>query len=369
MFTPLFNEYDTEAFRDRIYGASADDVLRAISSEVMSPERFYPLFSPAADELLETMARHSSALTRRRFGNTIQLYAPLYVSNECCNTCLYCGFNRMNRIERMTLSPLEVEAEADFLYREGFRHVLLVSGEHRKKLPPEALGEIGRLIHRKFSSVSIEVYPMDTAEYSLMAASGIDGLTLYQETYDREVYRAVHPSGGKSDFYSRLEAPDRGGAAGLRKLGVGALLGLSDWRMDGFFSALHAWYLTGTYWKSHIQVSFPRLRHAEGSFETPAPVSDRDLVHLICAMRLALPDAGLALSTRESASFRDNVMALGITMMSAGSRTEPGGYSNPEGSGKQFEIDDNRPPEEVASVIRLHGLDPVWKDWDRSFLD
>jgi len=203
----------------------------------------------------------------------------------------------------------------------------------------------------------------------VMAASGVDGLTLYQETYDRGVYSAVHPAGRKRDFDWRLHGPDRGGRAGMRKLGVGSLLGLSDWRLDGFFTALHAHYLTSRYWRSQVQVSFPRLRHAEGSFATPHPVTDRDLTHLICAMRIILPDAGLTLSTRESASFRDNVMPLGITMMSAGSKTEPGGYSNPEGAGKQFEIEDPRPPAEIARVIRDRGLDAVWKDWDRSFLD
>lgn len=369
-FTSIFNSYDPHRVRSAILHASLTDVKRVLTKAAQGDPitDYMPLFSPAADELLEEIARLSYSITRRRFGNVIQLYAPLYISNECSNSCLYCGFNRANTIERTTLSAEETIQEAELLYREGFRHILLVSGEHRRKLPVDALAEIALNIHSKFSSVSIEVYPMKEEEYALMAASGVDGLTLYQETYDRDVYAAVHPAGPKRDFEWRLHAPDRGGRAGLRKLGVGSLLGLSDWRIDGFFTALHARHLTDTYWRSHIQVSFPRLRHAEGNFVTPHPVSDRNLVHLICAMRIILPDAGLVLSTREPAELRDHLIPLGITMMSAGSRTEPGGYSNPEGAGKQFEIEDRRTPAQVAESIARHGFDPVWKDWDRSFI-
>lgn len=369
-FVDFFNSYDRHHIREAILHASHAEVERALGKAASGDllTNFMPLFSPAADEFLEEMARLSYAITRRRFGNIIQLYAPLYISNECSNSCLYCGFNIHNKIARTTLTPEETVREAEILYKEGFRHILLVSGEHRGKLPADALAEIALRIHGRFSSVAIEVYPMEEKEYALMAASGVDGLTLYQETYDRDVYAAVHPAGPKRDFDWRLQAPDRGGRAGLRKLGVGALLGLCDWRTDGFFTALHARHLTETYWRSQIQVSFPRLRHAEGDFATPHPVSDRDLVHLICAMRLILPDAGLVLSTREPASLRDHLIPLGINMMSAGSRTEPGGYSNPEGAGKQFEIEDRRQPHEVAESIAQHGFDPVWKDWDRSFI-
>lgn len=369
-FIQVFNSLDHRQIHDAIIHASAADVERALAKAAIGDTLtdYMPLFSPAADDFLEEMAQLSYAITRRRFGNIIQLYAPLYISNECSNSCLYCGFNITNKIQRTTLSSEETEQEAAILFREGFRHILLVSGEHRRKLPVDALAEIALRIHGRFSSVAIEVYPMKEEEYAVMAASGVDGLTLYQETYDRDVYAAVHPAGPKRDFEWRLQTHDRGGRAGLRKLGVGSLLGLSDWRIDGFYTALHARYLTETYWRSHIQVSFPRLRHAEGDFATPHPVSDRDLAHLICAMRLILPDAGLLLSTREPAYLRDHLIPLGITMMSAGSRTEPGGYSNPEGAGKQFEIEDRRSPREVAESIIQRGFEPVWKDWDRVFI-
>ncbi|MCX7679838.1 MAG: 2-iminoacetate synthase ThiH [Spirochaetes bacterium] len=369
-FLDVYYSLNYSEIEKLIFGASKRDVLYALrkasNGEVI--ENYFALFSPAADEYLEQMAQLSHAITRRRFGNIIQLYAPLYLSNECANCCAYCGFNRNNNIERITLTVEQIEREAHLLYRQGFRHILLVSGEHRGKLPLETLAEIASRIHRNFSSVSIEVYPMDEDEYAKMISSGVDGLTIYQETYNKNVYETVHPAGPKRDFDWRLAAPDRGGRAGFRKIGIGALLGLSNWRLDGYYTALHARYLTKTYWRSHIQISFPRLRPAEGNFHTPSPVTDRQLVHLICAMRLILPDAGLVLSTREPASLRDHIMPLGITTMSAGSRTEPGGYSNPEGAGKQFEVEDRRSPAEVAESILKHGFDPVWKDWDRTFI-
>lgn len=369
MFEEIFDKYSWENVSERIYNSAEDHVIQAISKEDRTPDDFYALVSPSADAYLEELAHESFRITRMRFGNTIQLYAPLYVSNECSNSCLYCGFSIRNKIKRLTLTEEEAGKESSILYNTGFRHILLVSGEHRKAVPPESLSAIASSIHSKFASVSIEVYPMETEEYIMMERSGIDGLTLYQETYDRNTYSEVHPAGKKRDFSWRLHGPERGGDAGFRKIGIGALLGLSDWRVDGFFTALHAYYLSKKYWKSQIQVSFPRLRKAEGRYMPPHPVSDRDMTHLICAMRIFLPDAGLALSTREAPYFRDNIMPLGITMMSAGSRTEPGGYGLNKTAGRQFEIEDSRPPETVVKIISQKGFDPVWKDWDRKFLN
>ena len=303
-----------------------------------------------------------------RFGNTIQLYAPLYISNECINKCIYCNFNSTNKIKRITLSPEEADAESLVLYGNGFRHILLVSGEHRGAVPVEYISGIIKKIHKRFASVSIEVYPMNSDEYSTIVSSGADGLTLYQETYNREMYKEAHPAGPKKDFHKRLAAPEEGGKAGFRKIGIGFLSGLADWRVEGFYTALHAHYLMKKYWKIHIQVSFPRVRKTYTGYSPPLDVSDRDLTHLICATRIALPDAGLVLSTRESPYFRDNIIPLGITMMSAGSKTEPKGYTEPSCAGEQFQIEDTRTPEEVARIIHDRGFDPVWKDWDREFL-
>jgi len=369
MFTELFEKYNWEEVKARILAADESDVRRSMNLERFEAEDTLPLFSPAAGNILEEMAGLSSRITRMRFGNTIQLYTPLYISNECSNSCLYCGFNRTNDIRRITLTPEQVEAEAEEIFNKGFRHVLLLTGEHRGAVPVEKLAEIGQRIHQRFASVSIEVYPMETDEYEIMAANGIDGLTIYQETYNRETYAVMHPAGKKSDFNYRLEGPDRGGKAGLRKIGIGALLGLADWRTEGFFTALHALYLAQTYWRTHIMVSFPRMREAPGGFNPPLIVDDRSLTQLLCAMRIILPDAGLVLSTREPAELRDNMFPLGVTMMSAGSKTEPGGYTGMDAADEQFHIEDNRSPDEIARIIASKGFDPVWKDWDRDFLD
>ncbi len=368
MFSEIYNKYSWEEVSELIYGSTEDDVRRILSGDRFPAGSFHPLFSPAADPLLEEMASLSRSITLQRFGNAIQLYVPLYISNECGNMCLYCGFNASNKIIRRTLTPAEVLREAEILYRTGFRHILLLTGEKKSAVPLKMLEEIAALIHRKFSSVSIEVYPMTEEDYRRMVRSGVDGLTLYQETYNRDVYSSVHPSGEKRDFYKRLDSPDHGGRAGFRRLGIGSLMGLSDWRVDGFFTALHGLYLTGQYWKSQVLVSFPRIRHASGDFIPPVKVSDRDLAHLVAVMRIILNDAGLVLSTREPASLRDNLFPLGITSMSAGSKTCPGGYSGEQKAEGQFDIEDVRSPLEIASIIREKGYDPVWKDWDRDFL-
>ncbi len=224
-------------------------------------------------------------------------------------------------------------------------------------------------IRHLFSSISIEVYPMETEGYRQMVAAGVDGLTIYQETYDRELYAQMHPFGKKSDYDFRLLTPERGGQAGLRRIGLGFLLGLGKFRREAFFLGLHALHMTRHFWRSQVSVSFPRIRPADGGFQPLNPVSDRHFVQLICAMRLLLPDAGLVLSTRESAALRDNLLPLGITQMSAGSCTAPGGYAEKAGSTQQFAIDDDRTPAAVAALIRSKGYEAVWKDWDRSFLD
>jgi len=368
MFTKIFDRYAPDQVKERIYNAGTGDMKNILEREHLYDEDIFTLLSPAADSYLEEMAGLASRITRMRFGNIIQLYTPLYISNECVNSCLYCGFNKNNTIRRVTLTMDQIEHEADIIYKRGFRHVLLLTGEHKARVPVSMLAEVAKRIHSRFASVSIEVYPMETDEYTQMAASGIDGLTLYQETYDKAIYSHVHPAGRKRDFYFRLEGPDRGGLAGLRKIGIGALLGLSDWRVEGFYTALHALHLTRTYWKTQIQVSFPRLREAPGGFNPFTQVLDRDLVHLICAFRMLLPDAGLVLSTREPANLRDNLFPLGITMMSAGSSTEPGGYSGLDVADYQFHVEDGRSPEEMARVIQSRGFEPVWKDWDRDIL-
>jgi len=343
------------------------DVEAALAAAHLGLDDFMALLSPAAAGYLEQMAQRAHRLTVQRFGKTILMYAPLYLSNECTNGCRYCGFNAHNKVPRRTLTLDEIESEAKVLQERGFRHLLLVTGEAPKAADTGYLAAATARIRPLFSSMSIEVYPMEEAGYHQVIDAGIDGLTLYQETYDRDLYAEMHPFGKKRDFDYRLRAPEHAAAAGMRRIGIGALLGLGRFRVEAFCTGLHALHLARHFWRTHLTVSFPRMRPADGGFQPLHPVSDRDFVQLICALRLLLPDAGLVLSTRESSQLRDNLLPLGITQMSAGSCTSPGGYAEKDESGRQFAIDDDRTPAEVDAMLRSRGYDPVWKDWDNAF--
>lgn len=344
--------------------------------------------------MLETLSARSQKLTQQRFGKVIRLFAPLYVSNECINNCSYCGFSRDNAILRVTLSIEEVLREARELKQQGFRNILLVAGEHPKFVSNNYLRDCVAALHAEIPGVSLEVGPMETEEYQPIVAAGADGLVVYQETYDRNIYGAMHTAGPKKNFDWRLETAERAYAAGFRRLGIGALFGLADWRYEAICVAAHADFLLRHCWKAQVTISLPRLRPCAGEFQPLTHLTDRELVQLVCAFRLMFPDAGLVLSTREPARLRDGLIPLGITLISAGSHTEPGGYT---GAGKekihhtergrivelvsgasewaatnghatnatgQFEIADDRSPGEVAELIRKLGYEPVWKDWD-----
>lgn len=368
-FNDVIQKHNPRQVLAEIDSMTAADVQRALASEQIDNRDYMALLSPAAEPFLEQMAQKAHEITLRRFGRTVLLYAPLYLSNECHNGCLYCGFSVDNKIPRRTLELDEVERDARILHEQGFRHILLLTGEAPGKVGNDFIAAAAKRISHLFSSISIEVYPMDTAGYSEMIDAGIDGLTIYQETYDPELYEQLHPSGRKRDYNFRLETPERAGTAGLRRIGIGFLLGLGNFRTEAFFAGLHGRYLMHHYWRTLLTVSFPRLRPAEGGFQPPNPVSDRQFVQLMCAMRLLLHDAGLVLSTRESAELRDNLLPLGITQMSAGSCTAPGGYAEEDTATEQFTIDDDRSPAEVADLLRTRGYDPVWKDWDGAFLN
>lgn len=306
--------------------------------------------------------------TLKYFGRAIQLYAPLYVSNECVNGCTYCGFNSKNKIKRITLTLEQVLKEADYLKSQGFQHILILSGESREKAPVGYLKEIISRLKTIFVSVAIEVYPLSTEEYRELAKSGADGLTIYQETYHLPTYRAVHPIGPKRDYQWRLNAAERAAAAGIRKIGLGVLLGLYDWRYEIARLTEHLRFLLKKHWRTQFQLSFPRINPAETDFKIKHPVSDQELVQIICRLRLLFPQIGFVLSTRERADFRNRVFPLGITSMSAGSKTFPGGYSLGTKCGKQFETADSRSVAEVIKSIEAAGYEPVFKDWEREFL-
>ncbi len=329
------------------------------------------LLSQAALPFLEAMGQKARAATRARFGRAVQMFAPLYLSNECVNICHYCGFSVDNAIRRRTLSPDEVAREWEHLHREGFRHVLLVSGEENRRVSVDYLSAVVRMLRPRAASIAIEVAPLEERDYRACVASGVDGVVIYQETYDTVRYTEVHPKGPKRDFTYRWEALERAARAGARKLGMGVLLGLSDWRRDVLALVAHVRAMEKLAWQSEISVSVPRLRPAAGEYVPPVAVSDRDLAQIVIVLRLSLPNAPIVLSTREPAPLRDRLVPLGVTQMSAGSRTNPGGYAlGKDETGEaepQFEVSDRRSPAEVVSRLAAMGYEPVWKDWDMAF--
>ncbi len=406
-FVAEFNSLPLQSLVKRSLDAKAKAIRESLAKSRPSLTDFANLISPAAAELLEHMGRRSHAMTQQRFGKVIRLFAPLYLSNECVNNCQYCGFSRDNPILRVTLSPDEVKREAAELKSQGFRNLLLVAGEHPKFVSSNYLRECIAALHADWPSISLEVGPMETADYAPLVAAGADGLVVYQETYDRKVYADMHTAGPKRNFDWRLETPERAYAAGFRRLGISPLYGLADWRFEAISVAAHADYLLRNCWKAQLTISLPRLRPCAGEFQPLTHMSDRDLAQLVCAFRLMFPDVGLVLSTREPAKLRDGLLPLGITMMSAGSHTEPGGYTgagreklhqtvrgrivelasgalvspklriSSEGASEwasapenattatgQFQIADERSSREVAELIRRLGYEPVWKDWD-----
>ena len=347
--------------------ATAGDVDRALRRERRDLADFAALLSDAAGGRLEEMAAMARHTTLRRFGRTMHLFAPLYLSNECVSVCTYCGFSAGNDVRRRTLRPDEIAAEASALAERGFRHLLLVAGEHARIVSKAYLRDCVAAVAPIVPQVSLEVQVWDTATYRELVAAGADGLVVYQETYDRSTYAAVHRLGKKRNFDWRLAAPDRGADAGARRLGIGALFGLhDDWRSDALAVAAHGRALLRRWWRVEVTVSLPRLRPCAGVPSPPGALDDRHFVQLLCALRLLLPDVGIVLSTREAPAFRDAVIPLGVTHLSAGSHTEPGGYTAPSDAEPQFSVADERSPAEVAAALRAAGYDPVWKDWQRS---
>lgn len=368
-FEAVLNDYPWDTIRQRINDSTSRDVEAALQHENPGLKGLIALLSPAAEPYLETMAQMAHRITRSRFGRVIQMYVPLYLGNECTNACVYCGFSRKNEVKRRTLTLDEAIEEGNLLLDEGFRHLLLVSGESPKHVNAASICRVVNGFSGSFASMAIEVQPMSVEDYAMLIEHGVDSLVSYQETYNKAVYGDFHPKGPKRDFSFRLSTAERGGEAGFRRVGIGALLGLADWRAEGFFLGLHAAYLQKKYWRTQVTVSFPRLRPCAGSFSPPHPADDKALALLICALRIMHPDCGLVLSTREPAELRQHLMPLGITQMSAGSRTEPGGYSQAGDAEEQFKVIDDRSPEQVAGDVAMRGYEPVWKDWDASFLE
>ncbi|NJD04029.1 MAG: 2-iminoacetate synthase ThiH [Ruminiclostridium sp.] len=361
-FYDVIQEYDKFALNREIQKADTEDVKRALSKESLLIQDFAVLVSPAASLCLEEMAKKAQHITLQHFGKAVVLYAPIYLANYCVNHCVYCGFNSKNILSRRKLSLDELSREAESLSQRGIKHILLLTGESRKHSPVRYIENCVREAGKYFSSISLEVYPLEEDDYRMLAETGADGLTVYQEIYDRDVYAVMHPAGPKKNYRFRLDTPERGCRGGMRSVGIGALLGLGDWRTEAFYTALHAYYLTKKYPDVEISVSLPRMRPHAGSFPVQCPVNDKEFVQIMLAFRLLLPHIGITISTRERADFRDNLIGLGVTRMSAGSVTEVGGYSNKRGDG-QFEVSDERSVEEIRQMLYRKGYQPVFKDW------
>ncbi|NBV87012.1 MAG: 2-iminoacetate synthase ThiH [Verrucomicrobia bacterium] len=348
--------------------------------------RFFSMLEPVADARLEAMAQEAALLTRRNFGRAVRLFAPLYLSNECINSCTYCGFSRENAILRVTLEIQQVLQEARHLKSEGFRSLLLVAGEHPKFVSNDYLERCVKAVAAEVPSVALEVAPLDVEEYRPLVAAGAEALLVYQETYDPELYSELHVAGPKRDYGWRLGCAERAYQAGFRRIGLGALFGLAQWRMEAAALARHLEQLLKRCWKAQFTISLPRMRPCAGEFEPRHPVGDREFTQLLCAFRICFPQVGLVMSTREPAALRDALVPLGVTMMSAGSHTEPGGYTGQgrdavhhtirgrvvpvapelvgEAATQQFTIADERSPAEVVAALRGRGIEAVWKDWD-----
>ncbi len=339
------------------------DVGKALSNETLGEEDFFSLLSEEAVASLEVMAKKANALTERNFGKIISLYAPLYLSNYCENECLYCGFNRTNPIRRKKLNREEILKEANSIAKTGIQHVLLLTGESRSESPLAYIKDSVESLRGIFSSISIEVYPLEEEEYKELFGCGVDGVTLYQETYDEKLYGMLHKAGPKRDYLFRLNGAERACRAGARQVNIGALLGLADWRKEIFFVGLHARWLMHNYPETEIGVSLPRFKKHEGAFSCACPVKDTEFVQILTALRLFLPRASISISTRENRFFRENLIGLGVTRMSAGSHTEVGGYASQDKTEGQFDIEDSSSVDEVREMIIKKGYQPVLKDW------
>ncbi len=354
--------HDTDLL-GRVDSVSPADVQRALGKQLLSPEDFLCLLSPAAEPHLEQMARKAHALTVAQFGRTMVLYTPLYLSNFCTNSCLYCGFNQNNRIIRRQLTLTELEDEARAIAGTGLKHILILTGDAPSKASVDYIAACCTVLSRYFPAIGMEIYALSPSDYRRLIEAGADSLTNYQETYNETLYRRLHPKGPKRDYHFRLDAPERACRAGMRAVNVGALLGLDDWRRDAFFTGLHASYLQERHPETEISVSLPRMRPHVGGFQPGCMVDDRHIVQIMTAMRLFMPRVGITISTRESARFRDRLLPLGVTRMSAGSCTAVGGRTDGEKTVGQFDISDERSVPEMAAMLQRAGWQPVFKDW------
>lgn len=354
---------DNDALHRRLVLTTPADVERALSKERLDAQDYLSLLAPAAEAYLEPMAQRAHRLTVQHFGRTMQLFLPIYISDYCVNKCTYCSFSIDNKFPRRQLTMEEIAKEAEVVASRGIRQIIILTGESRVYASTAYLLQSIEVLKRYFDSIAIEVQPLDTPEYAALVSGGADGLTVYQETYQESIYREIHLKGPKRNFRYRLDAPERGCEAGMRAVSIGALLGLGDWRIESFTTGMHADYLQQRYPMTEIGLAFPRMRPHAGEFQPNVIVSDRQMVQAMLAARLFLPRAGITISTREKAEFRNHLIPLGVTKMSAASSTVVGGYASPQINQSQFEISDERSVAEIKSLLIGKGYQPVTKDW------
>jgi len=362
-FSEVLEKFEDFDFEGYFNGVSDRDIVHSLQKETLTFYDFLNLLSSKATNYLEDLAKVSQRNYLRHFGRTIGLYIPIYISNYCSSDCAYCGFSKKNKIARKHLTKDEIEKEAIEIAKTGIKHILLLTGESKKMADMEYLLMAVGVLKKYFSSISIEIYPMEVDEYKILKNAGVDGLTVYQEVYDKKIYKKVHTSGEKRDFLYRLDTPERGAKAGFRAINIGSLFGLAEIKKEAFFSGIHAKYLMDKYLECEVSLSLPRINHAEGEFKPDFELDDKTFLQIMLAYRAFMPMVGINVSTRERADFRDNLIGLGVTKFSAGSKTDVGGYANEEKSTAQFDISDDRSVQEIVDMIKSRGYQPVFKDW------
>ena len=369
MFSDELEKISWEETTERIYAKTESDVLRALGKEHCDVDDFMALIAPAAAKYLEPMAQLSKKYTEERFGKTISMFIPLYITNSCTNSCVYCGFHISNPMARTILTPEQIEDECIAIKRLApFENLLLVTGENPAKAGVPYLAKALDVCKKHFSNMKIEVMPLKAEEYRELTEHGLNGVICFQETYNKARYNVYHPRGMKSKFDWRVNGFDRMGQAGVHSIGMGVLIGLEEWRTDVTMMAYHLRYLQKHYWRTKYSVNFPRMRPAEnGGFQPNVIMNDRELAQVTFAMRIFDHDVDISYSTREPAYIRDHMAGLGVTTMSAESKTEPGGYYTYPQALEQFHVSDERTAVQVEHDLKALGREPVWKDWDASF--
>lgn len=372
MFSEELKHISWEETTQCITSKTEADVRRALAKPRCTVDDFMAMISPAAAPFLEQMARLSRHYTEERFGRTISMFIPIYITNSCTNSCVYCGFHVANKMARIILNQDQLEREYQAIKQIApFENLLIVTGENPAKAGIPYLSHALDLAKRYFSNLKIEVMPLSAEDYRTLTLHGMNGVICFQETYHRENYKIYHPRGMKSNFEWRCDGFDRMGQAGVHSIGMGVLIGLEkEWRTDITMMAYHLRYLQQHYWRTKYSVNFPRLRPAEnGGFQPNSVMSDRELAQVTFAMRIFDHDVDISYSTREPPLVRDHMATLGVTTMSAQSHTDPGGYAcfPHHEELEQFEVSDSRTAAQIVAALRAVGREPVWKDWDASF--